>query len=171
MGKSASHTEPRRWAKVLIVDGVMALVRHGSTDDDGYEIRCSIQCEGAESSVALLGNHPFPQEAFDAAGVELVREVIRSARHFGLRPLLATDGSTFTSLKDGFWTDASQIDHQVAELDLALNGVSTPGVTLGMLLHQARGVRAAQGHPAFQAALHTTREMGMSTCTCREGVA
>lgn len=159
MGKSASHTAPRRWAKVLIVDGVMALIRHGSTDDDGYEIRCTIQCEGAESSVALQRDRPFPQEALDAVGVGLVREVIRSARRLGLRPVLVTDGSTYTCLKDGYWEFAPQTDHQIAELDLALNGMPTPGVTLGMLLGQARELREVLGQPAFLAAVGKLREV------------
>lgn len=159
MGKSASHTAPRLWAKVLIVDGVMALVRHGRADDDTYEIRCTIQCEGAESSVALQGDRPFPQEAIDAVGVGLVREVIRSARRLGVKPTLVTDGSTFTCLKVGYWDCATQTDHQVAELDLALNGMPTPGVTLGMLLGQARELREVLGQPAFLAALGKLREL------------
>jgi|GEM_PF-1723701 len=159
MAKPTAHEAPRRWAKVLIVDGVMALIRHGSTDDDGYEIRCTIQCDGAESSVAVQGDRPFPQEAIDAVGVSLVREVIRSARRFGLKPTLVTDGSTFTCLKDGYWDLASHTDHQVAELDLALNGMPTPGVTLGMLLGQARELREVLGQPAFLAAVGKLREV------------
>lgn len=157
MGNLAPNTVPRRWAKVLIVDGVMAVIRHAGTDDDGYEIRCSIQCDGAETSAALQKSQPFSQEAFDEAGADLVRAVIFAAGEFGLTPTRVSDGSTFSSLLDGGWICAANIDHQVAELDLALNGAPTPGVTLGMLLGQARDLRAALDDAVFASAAETLR--------------
>ena len=48
------------------------------------------------------------------------------------------DGDTFTTLLHGAYIYAPTIQHQVQALDFALNGRSTPGVTLGMLLNQAR---------------------------------
>ncbi|MGN0864179.1 MAG: hypothetical protein ACI4N1_12805 [Stenotrophomonas koreensis] len=79
---------PRRWAKVLVVDGVMASIQHvWDGDNEQYAIVCKIQCDGMEFKAALEGDEPFPQAVFDQVGDDLVRACIKSARDFGLQPL------------------------------------------------------------------------------------
>lgn len=76
-----------RWAKVLIVDGVMGLIYHTfNSDNENYQIRCTIKTNGVEISVNLGKAKPFTQSQFDATGEGLVRSAIMAARNFGFTP-------------------------------------------------------------------------------------
>ena len=83
---------PRRWAKVLVVDGVMASIQHvwdGETEQ--YAIVCTIQTDGAEFATKLGRDEPHSQEDFDRFGDDQVRACISTARKFGFEPLTVAE--------------------------------------------------------------------------------
>ena len=87
------------WAKVLVVDGVTASVKHewnGDqhqwSSDDAYEITCTFEHSKGSFTLALASDVPFPKEVFDQFGPEFVRKVIRAARASGIEPLAVVIG-------------------------------------------------------------------------------
>ena len=90
MADQHNQDPPKRWAKVLVVDGVLALLWHRASqdedDEDGYEIRCIVRGEGAETSIAISREYPFTQAEFDSVGDALARRAIDHATNFGMPP-------------------------------------------------------------------------------------
>lgn len=91
---------PKRWAQVLVVDGVMGMIYHAfNSDDDRYQIRCTIKAQGTEITISVERRRPFTQPEFDAAGEDMVRLAISQAGDIGLKADMVEEESTGPTLQ------------------------------------------------------------------------
>jgi len=78
-----------RWAKVVVVDGVMALIYHNYDSEDGcYAIHCVIQASVGEVDTKIRRRKAWTQKEFDRIDSDvLVRSAIGGIRNMGFEPV------------------------------------------------------------------------------------
>ncbi|RPE74654.1 hypothetical protein [Vulcaniibacterium tengchongense] len=82
---------PRRWARTVVIDGVLALLTHTyDSDAERYCIGCTVQADHAEVSIKIHLSKPATQDAFDDAATWLPQQCLERVKQFGMTPVELT---------------------------------------------------------------------------------